>query len=80
MGRMTEVKVMGEVSEKEEKEKGYDSWELESAADCLLRAAEIKADTKMMAALGPVLDKKAKGMKTLNQLRKLAVKKKAEGL
>lgn len=79
--KMAEVKVYGEVvdGEKDKKEKEYDKWELESACDTLTRAEEIKADSKLMAALGPYLEKKKKAFKSLDGLRRLAAKKAAAG-
>jgi hypothetical protein len=72
------VQVTGEVVEKEAegKEKEYDKWELEDAARTLQRAEEIKADKKLMTALAPYLEK---NIKSLAGLRKLAVKRTAEG-
>lgn len=72
------VRVTGEVVDegKEEKTKDYDKWELEDACRTLQRAEEIKADPKLMEALAPHLEK---GITSLKGLRKLAVKRKAEG-
>lgn len=72
------VKVMGESCDEcdDKKEKEYDKWELEDAVRTLQRAEEIKADKKLMEALAPHLEK---GINSLAGLRKLAVKKKAEG-
>lgn len=80
--RTQEVIVRGEVvdgKDEEKKEKEFDEWELQSAADSLARAEEIKADAKLMAALGPYLEKKVASFKSLDQLRKLSVKKQAQG-
>jgi F0F1-type ATP synthase beta subunit len=78
MSKSVEVKVYGQVvDEKEEKkEKEYDDWEIESKIRTLQEAELIKADTKLMAILAPHLEK---NIKSLNGLRKLAVKRTAEG-
>lgn len=70
---MIEVKVMGEPAEKEEK-KGYDEWELECKARTLMEAEEIKADKELMTALQPYLEKKAKAITSIAQLREKAKK------
>ena len=74
---MLEVKVMAEPINKseEKKEKEYDEWELECKARTLLEAEEIKADDKLMTALKPYLEKKAKAISSIAQLRELANKK-----
>jgi hypothetical protein len=68
-----EVKIMAEPSEKEEgKEKGYEDYELDCKARTLMEAEEIKADPKLMAALKPYLEKKAKAINSLADLRSKA--------
>lgn len=62
---------------KDEKKKGYDKYELESAVRDLERAEEIKADPKLMDALQPFLKKK---MKSIQGLRALSKEKKLEML
>lgn len=57
-----EMKEMGEENE-------MDEYDLKCAADTLLKAEEIKADPKMMAALKPYLEKKAKAIKSIADLR-----------
>lgn len=74
LARLQTVQVTGEVveGEKKDEEKGYDRWELEDACRTLERAAEIQADTKLMAALKPHLEKKINAIKSLEDLRSLA--------
>lgn len=73
MGYKT-IQVSGEVvgDDKDEKKKEYDKYELEDAVRTLERAAEIRADAKLMKALGPFLDKKIKAIKSLDELRGVA--------
>jgi len=65
--------------------KGYDKYELENACDTLLKAEMIKQDAKMMEALKPYLEKKAKATQELTKitsidgLKKVAKKKEMEG-
>lgn len=75
---MLEVKVMAEPVEKEEAKEEYDEWELRCKADKLLEAEEIKADSKLMAALRPYLEKKAKAIRSIADLREVAAKKAKE--
>jgi hypothetical protein len=56
-------------SEENNKNGKYDEWFLEDAARTLLRAEEIKTDKKLMKALQPHLNKKAKAYKSLADLR-----------
>lgn len=63
---------------KEEKKKGYDSYELESAVRTLLEAEEIKADRKLMEAIQPLLTKKTKAIKSIADLRSIAKEKRGE--
>lgn len=53
------------------KDGDYDKWEIESAVETLAKAEEIKADLKLMKALRPFLEKKAKAYKSLDELRSL---------
>ncbi len=76
MGKMQHVKVMGEVvddgADKEDgADKKYDEWEIDDACRTLHRAEEIKADSKLMAAVKPHLEKKAKAYKSLSELKQL---------
>lgn len=75
-----EIEVMTEKDD--DKKEGYDKYELESACDTLLKAEMIKQDAKMMAALKPYLDKKAKATSALTKIDSLdklkAVKKQKE--
>lgn len=59
----------------EKKEGEYEDYELESKARCLMEAEEIKQDPKLMAALKPYLEKKAKAINSISQLREVAKKK-----
>lgn len=63
--------------EKEKKEYGkWDKWEIESCADCLIRAEEIKADPEKMKFVSEFIDKKYKGVQkavsSIKDLRKKA--------
>ena len=53
----------------------YDKYEIEDAVKTLARAEEIKADAKLMKALRPELEKKAKAYYSLSELRDLAKSK-----
>ncbi len=56
---------------KEKKMEGkYDPEELQEKADTLMEAEEIKADHDLMKALSPYLDKKAKAVKSIADLKK----------
>jgi hypothetical protein len=58
------VEIEATPSPGEEKKKEYgkwDKWEIESCADCLIRAEEIKADKEKMAYVKPFLEKKVQG-------------------
>jgi hypothetical protein len=65
--------------EMEDKKEGYEKYELENACDTLLRAEMIKQDSKMMAALKPYLEDKAKAMAKITSIEdiKMASKKKS---
>lgn len=63
-----------EKEEKKEKE-GYEDYELESKARCLMEAEEIKQDAKLMEALKPYLQKKAKAISSIAELKEVAKKK-----
>lgn len=54
-----------ELAKKSEKKKygNYDDWEIENAADTLVKAEEIKADKKKMKYVTMCLDKKFKETK-----------------
>lgn len=67
--------VVGEPDAKDEPE--FDKYELEDAVRTLERAAEIRQDAKLMAALGPHLDKKVAAIKSLDDMRAAAKKAKA---
>lgn len=69
-----EATVSGNSSSVEKKD-GYEDHELEYKARTLLEAEEIKADAKLMAALQPYLEKKAKAITSIADLRKVASKK-----
>jgi len=56
----------------------YDEYELKEACETLAKAEEIKANPKMMKALQPMLEKKAKAYMSLSDLRDLAGQKKME--
>ncbi len=58
-----------------DKKKGYDKYELDNAVETLQRAEEIKADKKLMKALGPHLAKKVKAITSVAQLREVGRKK-----
>lgn len=55
-----------------EKDPEYDEWQLKDHASTLAKAEEIKNDPKLMKALAPHIEKKAKAYKSLNQLRRKA--------
>jgi len=58
--------------EKEDKEKkGYDEYELKDACHTLMRAEEIKADKELMAAVKPMLSKKAQAIKKISSFSEL---------
>lgn len=57
------------------KEGEFDKYELEDAVRTLERAEEIKANSKMMDALQPMLQKKMQHIKSVSALRKVASKK-----
>lgn len=65
----------GPVNPEEKKEGEYDKYELENACRTLQEAEEIRADEKLMAALKPMLEKKAKAINSIAQLRDVANKK-----
>ena len=60
-----------------DKKKGYDKYELEEACNTLLKAEMIKQDAKMMEALKPYLDKKAKAAAQLTKITSIDGLKKA---
>lgn len=71
MGQVT-VEVTGDmVDANEEAAEGYDDWELDDACRTLAKAEEIKADAALMAAIKPLLEKKAKAYKSLAQLKQM---------
>lgn len=46
----------------------YDEWEIRSAAECLIRAEEIKQDAELMALVAPELEKKSKAYKGIAEI------------
>ena len=46
----------------------YDTWEIRSAAECLIRAEEIKQDAELMALVAPELEKKSKACKGIAEI------------
>lgn len=57
---MNELKIKVEQDNSAQKaEVEYEKWEIEDAIRTLVRAEEIKADTKMMALIAPKLKEKA---------------------
>lgn len=74
-----EVKIHAEpINTEEKKKEGYDEWELECKARTLLEAEEIKQDSKLMEALKPYLEKKAKAISSIAELKEVARKKAAK--
>lgn len=61
-----------------EKDGEYEEYELEEACKILAKAEEIKADAQLMKALKPLLEKKVKAHLSLQDLEKLAGKKRLE--
>lgn len=75
-GGSVEVKVYGEpIDKKDEEDKEPDKWEIQSAVDCLLRAEEIKKDTRIMKYVNEEIDKKKSAINSLSQLKKVAYEK-----
>ncbi len=58
--------------EMEPKNKGPDKWEIENAADCLLRAEEVKSNKKLFALAQEHLGKKAKQIRSIQDIRDAA--------
>lgn len=56
------------------KDGDYEEYELKEAVDCLARAEEIKKDDRLMKAIQPLLDKRARAYMTLSELRQHASK------
>lgn len=52
------------------KSKKYEDYELEGWVDTLQRAEEIKADPDKMKALGPLIRKKMRAFKSIEDLEK----------
>ncbi len=52
----------------------YGDYEVQCAADTLMAAEEIKQDPKMMKLVAPLLDKKIKSIRSLEDLRAEAAK------
>ena len=46
----------------------FDEWEIKSAADCLIRAEEIKQDAELMALVTPELEKRTKAYKGIAEI------------
>jgi hypothetical protein len=79
MDKLKTVKITGELVEGDAEEaEEFDKYELERAVCTLQEAAEIKANPKLMKAIGPLLDKKIASVKSLKGLRKLAGEKQKE--
>lgn len=64
---MEEQTIKINVSGDEPKPK-YDEWEIRSAAECLIRAEEIKQDAELMALVAPELEKKSKAYKGIAEI------------
>jgi hypothetical protein len=56
----------------------YGEWAVKSAAETLVRAEEIKKDEKLMALVKGELEKSAKAIKSIKELRNVAAKMRAE--
>lgn len=56
---------------KEMKDDKYEDWKVEDAASTLLRAEEIKQDSKMMSKVAPLLAKKKKAITSIADLKKV---------
>lgn len=65
-------KKMGAEMEDDKEDEGPDEWEIQSAADCLIRAEEIKKDAAMMKLVKPYLEKKLTAITSVAQLREKA--------
>jgi hypothetical protein len=59
---------------KEGKYPGFEDYEVESAVDTLMRAAEIKADPELMKAVSVCLAKKEKAIRSISDLKSAAKK------
>lgn len=46
----------------------FNEWEIESAAECLIRAEEIKQDAELMALVAPKLEKRTKAYKGIAEI------------
>lgn len=67
---------LGDTPEEEAGEtKEFEKYELENAVDTLHKAEEIKQNPALMKAIGPLLDKKSKAVKSLDDLRAVAKEK-----
>lgn len=64
---MEEQTIKINVSGDEPKPK-YDEWKIRSAAECLIRAEEIKQDAELMALVAPELEKKSKAYKGIAEI------------
>lgn len=51
----------------------YEDWQLEEFVSALERAEEIKADKNKMNAIAPILKRKSKALKSIEDLRKRAI-------
>lgn len=73
---LKQVKIMAEVDPEDKKEGGeepaYDEWQLEDACRTLHDAEKIKGDAKLMTALKPHLQKKAKSYHSLAKIKQKA--------
>lgn len=65
-------------AEKENDDGKYDEYEIKCWADKLLEAEEIKNDPEKMALVKPYLDKKAKAINSIADLKAIAKKKISE--
>lgn len=67
---------LGDTPEEEAAESPeYEKYELEEAVRVLTQAAEIQHDAKLMKAIQPLLEKKSKAVKSLDDLRAVAKEK-----
>lgn len=65
----------GDPAEEAAEPKEFEKFELEQAVRTLHEAEEIKQNASLMKAIGPMLDKKSKAIKSLDDLRALAKSK-----
>lgn len=60
--------------------KKFEKYELENAVRTLHEAEEIKQDAELMKAIQPMLDKKSKAIRSLDDLRAVAKEKASEAV